>query len=196
MQEKLELIPYIWPVTRYAVSEFFKRILSDSVKIKSSHGEIIGFEMSSPFGFRYKNFLGVPYAKPPIGNLRFKVSKTLLSRRSSSSIHFEIVFQDPEPLEPWTQPLRATRETTPSQKDVFVSRYVGMEDCLHMNIYTKDVKPIVLQPVMVYLYGGSFIFGSNAKYLYNPEYLLRKDVVVIVINYRLGIFGKNQDCDT
>lgn len=43
---------------------------------------------------------------------------------------------------------------------------------------------------MVFLHGGAFMFGSNSKDVYNPEYLLRKDVVVIVVNYRLGIFGK------
>lgn len=73
---------------------------------------------------------------------------------------------------------------------MFFARYVGSEDCLHLNIYTKNVNPKVLYPVMVFLHGGAFVFGSNSKDFYNPEYLLRKDVVVVVVNYRLGIFGK------
>lgn len=43
---------------------------------------------------------------------------------------------------------------------------------------------------MVWVHGGAFILGSNSKDFYNPEFLLRKDVVVIAINYRLGCFGE------
>lgn len=43
---------------------------------------------------------------------------------------------------------------------------------------------------MVWIHGGAFILGSNSKDFYNPEFLLRKDVVLIAINYRLGCFGK------
>lgn len=43
---------------------------------------------------------------------------------------------------------------------------------------------------MLWIHGGAFIMGSNSKEMYNPELLLRKDVVVICINYRLGAFGK------
>lgn len=93
-------------------------------------------------------------------------------------------------MDPWTEPFRARHETEPCQKDVVVPRCMGSEDCLHMNIYTKNLNPKVLYPVMVYLFGGAFMFGSKSKDVYNPEYLLRKDVVVIVINYRIGIFGK------
>lgn len=45
-------------------------------------------------------------------------------------------------------------------------------------------------PVMVFFHGGAFMFGSNTKDLYSPEYLLRKDVLLVVVNYRLGAFGK------
>ncbi|KAG4069037.1 hypothetical protein HA402_008348 [Bradysia odoriphaga] len=168
MKDDLELVPYIWPAVLYKIAEYLKRKLGESVTIKSSLGEIIGVKMSSSEGFNYINFLGVPYAKPPIGSLRFK---------------------DPEPLDAWTQPFRACSETTASQKDAVTRRLMGTEDCLHMNIYTKDLSPKVLRPVMVFLHGGAFVFGSNSKDAYNPEYLLRKDVVVIVVNYRLGIFG-------
>lgn len=73
MSEKLELCTYLWPLATYKISEFLKRMFGESVKIKSSHGEIIGTKMSSTYGFHYFNFLGVPYGKPPVGTLRFKV---------------------------------------------------------------------------------------------------------------------------
>lgn len=66
---------------------------------------------------------------------------------------------------------------------------MGAEDCLHLSVYTKDLKPSTLRPVMVWIHGGGYFLGNNAKELYNPEILLRNDVVLITINYRLGAFG-------
>lgn len=43
---------------------------------------------------------------------------------------------------------------------------------------------------MVWIHGGAFILGSNSKDFYNPEFLLRKDIILIAVNYRLGAFGK------
>lgn len=73
MKEQLELVSYMWPLATYKISEFFKRIFGESVTIKSSHGEIVGVKIHSPYGFHYMNFLGIPYGKPPVGKLRFKV---------------------------------------------------------------------------------------------------------------------------
>lgn len=76
------------------------------------------------------------------------------------------------------------------QKDLVSHKTTGNENCLHLSVYTTDIKPDKLKPVMVWIHGGAFILGSNSKDYYNPEYLLRKDVVVITVNYRLGAFGK------
>lgn len=109
--------------------------------------------------------------------------------------------------------LTTTSESLACQRDIFTKRFCGVEDCLHLNVYTKqkigsyqapsekaskDVTDSIsfapdrtaLLPVMVFFHGGAFMFGSNAKDLYNPEYLLRKDVVVVAVNYRLGAFGE------
>lgn len=74
MKDQLQLATYLWPIAAYKISEFFKRIFGEFVTIKSSHGPITGVKMSSNLGFHYINFLGIPYAKPPTGDLRFKVS--------------------------------------------------------------------------------------------------------------------------
>lgn len=76
------------------------------------------------------------------------------------------------------------------QTDVVSQRQVGAENCLHLSVYTRDIKPDVLKPVMVWIHGGAFILGSNSKDIFNPEFLLRNDVVVITINYRLGAIGE------
>lgn len=68
-------------------------------------------------------------------------------------------------------------------------RVLGNEDCLHMSCFTRDVKPASLKPVMIWFHGGGFVNGSNAKEMYNPEYLLRNDIVMFSVNFRLGAFG-------
>lgn len=77
-----------------------------------------------------------------------------------------------------------------SQRDLVFGQHMGNENCLHLNIYTRELAPEVLRPVMVWIHGGAFIAGSNAKEMYDPELILRKDIVFIAINYRLGVFGE------
>lgn len=66
---------------------------------------------------------------------------------------------------------------------------MGQEDCLRLNVYTKNLTPAKSYPVMVYIHGGGFIYGSNSKDIWNPEYLLQKDVILIVPSFRIGAFG-------
>lgn len=72
---------------------------------------------------------------------------------------------------------------------------VGSEDCLFLNVFTPQVllasgcESNSLKPVMVWIHGGGFIMGSSKTELYGPEYLLTEDIVLVTINYRLGIFG-------
>merc|ERR1719193_2031688 len=66
------------------------------------------------------------------------------------------------------------------------------EDCLILNIYTPDVKQPIL-PVMVFIHGGGFIFGSGSDY--DGSWLAKEGVVVVTINYRLGLFGFYADSD-
>lgn len=72
----------------------------------------------------------------------------------------------------------------PLQKKV-----VGSEDSLFLNVFTKDVKPKNLLPVMVYIYGGAFQTGSSTTAIYSPDFLLMADVVVVTFNYRVGALG-------
>lgn len=90
--------------------------------------------------------------------------------------------------------LQATSESMAVQQDIFFKKTAGTEDCLHLNVYTKELgqqstESQTLRPVMVWFHGGAFIFGSNTKDIYNPEFLLKRDIVLVVVNYRLGAFG-------
>lgn len=70
---------------------------------------------------------------------------------------------------------------------MFSSEFIGTEDCLFLNIYTPNLEKSL--PVMVYIHGGGFNGGSGNSDLYSPEYLVRNDVVVVTLNYRLGPIG-------
>lgn len=64
----------------------------------------------------------------------------------------------------------------------------GGEDCLFVNVYTKHAGEVdAKRPVLVWIHGGAFIFGANK--IYGPKYIMEEDVVLVVINYRLNIFG-------
>lgn len=113
----------------------------------------------------HRLFTGVPYAAPPVGELRW---------------------QPPAPVAPWTG-LRDATQPGPfciqdGQPDL------GSEDCLTLSVWTPPVDPGVRRPVLVWIHGGGFINGHND--MYDAARLAsRGGLVVVAINYRLGAFG-------
>lgn len=71
---------------------------------------------------------------------------------------------------------------------LFLKQYIGDENCLFLNVYTPNLDGEFL-PVMVFIHGGAFLFGSGNSNLYGGDYLVEKDVVVVTINYRVGPLG-------
>ncbi|KAF5273123.1 hypothetical protein FQA39_LY07613 [Lamprigera yunnana] len=121
-------------------------------------------------GRNYYSFQGIPYAKPPIGTLRFKA---------------------PQPAEPWLGVKDATKPGKISlSADPYNSKDIGSEDCLYLNVYTPELpkSDTLLKPVMVWIHGGGFIMGSSTV-LCGPEFLITKHVVIVTIAYRLGLAG-------
>ncbi|CAH0546940.1 unnamed protein product [Brassicogethes aeneus] len=125
-------------------------------------GKILGKNERTLSNKTYHSFEGIPFAKPPLGLLRF---------------------EPPQPNEKWNGTLLAKT----NKSSCIQYNDDGSEDCLYLNIYTPNLTQNL--PVMVWIYGGAFVSGDGSKELYNPEYLLEEDVVVVNINYRLGIFG-------
>lgn len=74
----------------------------------------------------------------------------------------------------------------------FTKMVMGNEDCLYLNVYTTELNPDEKRAVMVWIHGGAFVFGSGNDDTYGPDYLVEKDVVVVTINYRLGVFGSSE----
>ncbi|MGH3931783.1 MAG: carboxylesterase/lipase family protein [Pseudonocardiaceae bacterium] len=115
----------------------------------------------------YRLFQGIPFAAPPVGELRWV---------------------DPQPVVPWTQPRDAT---TPGNVCAQVASHVAdiaseNEDCLYLNVIAPDAaQPL---PVMVWIHGGTGANGAGS-YFDAHRLALGGDVMVVTINYRLGIFG-------
>ncbi|XP_033727810.1 carboxylesterase 1C-like [Pecten maximus] len=120
-------------------------------------------------------FRNIPYAKPPIGNLRFE--KTV-------------------PIEPWTETLDGTAFGPSCLQDINVlpelwenaDNNITSEDCLQLNVYVPGaVSTTSKKPVMFWIHGGGFQVGNG--WSLDPSFLVLKDVIVVTINYRLGVFG-------
>jgi para-nitrobenzyl esterase len=118
-------------------------------------------------------FKGVPYAAPPVGALRWR---------------------EPQRVEAWDGVRKAT-EFGPRcmQGKIFgdlVFRDAGpSEDCLFLNVWTPTTSAKARLPVMVWIHGGGLQAGSTSEPRQDGEILAHKGVVVVSMNYRLGIFG-------
>ena len=71
----------------------------------------------------------------------------------------------------------------------FKKKFEGSDDSMHINVFTKDLKPATPYAVMVFIYGGAFKTGSSSTENYGPDFLLKHDVILVTFNYRLGAFG-------
>lgn len=120
-----------------------------------------------------QKYFGIPFAKPPIGELRWKA---------------------PQPAENWSG-VKETKDFGPRsvQRLVFGdmnSRSNGVsEDCLYLNVWTPASRNTKNLPVLVYFFGGGFVAGDGSEPRYDGENMAKEGIVVVTINYRLGIFG-------
>jgi para-nitrobenzyl esterase len=120
-------------------------------------------------------FKGIPYAKPPVGELRWKA---------------------PQPAPDWSGTRAATefgpvcmQEPYPQTSPYYSPLEKVSEDCLYLNVWTAAKSASDKRPVMFWIHGGSYTRGTGATPTYNGEVLAKKGVVVVTINYRLGMFG-------
>jgi len=122
----------------------------------------------------YQSFLGIPFAQPPVGDLRWRA---------------------PQPRAAFTEPFIATQFGNGcTQFSPVTQVFVANEDCLFLNIWrpSGDKLPDVDSklPVMVYIHGGAFSFGAGSEPPYNGSELAKtRNVIVVSLNYRLSYLG-------
>ncbi|GAB7340887.1 hypothetical protein MBLNU457_7241t1 [Dothideomycetes sp. NU457] len=136
-------------------------------------------------------FLGIPYAAPPVGNLRFAPPAAFHGFRDYVASSFS-----PSCPETPSKPVHYPNETAQGQRIIsyFGSQFnhTQSEDCLTLNVWSKPTPRACAakKPILIYFYGGRWSIGDTITPFYNGQYLASaEDVVVVTINYRINIFG-------
>ena len=143
----------------------------DMTRISMNQGEIEG--VASPYDSSVHVFKAIPYAKPPVGNLRWK---------------------PPVQAEPWAGVFKAESFAASCYQEQNTSTFVWRreafevsEDCLYLNIWSAENAKNA--PVMVWFHGGAHTSGQGHSTIFDGTELAKHGVVLVTINYRLGPFG-------
>jgi para-nitrobenzyl esterase len=143
---------------------------ANPLQVKTDKGKVEGVLTTDG---KVRAFKGIPFAAPPVGDLRWR---------------------EPQPMAKW-KGVRAAKEfgshcmQSATYQDMIFHDPGASEDCLTLNVWAPaDAKPGTL-PVMVWLYGGGFAGGSTSEARQDGQFLARRNVVIVSMNYRLGIFG-------
>ncbi|CAH2002359.1 unnamed protein product [Acanthoscelides obtectus] len=136
-------------------------------QVETKIGKVEGTWRTSFNGRKYAAFEGIPYAKPPIGDLRFK---------------------EPEPIESWSGVWNATRTYVCIQATLHLGQVTGDEDCLYINVYVPKSENEKLLDVVAHIHGGAFMIGSAQEFI-GDKYVMDRDLVIVSFNYRLGALG-------
>ncbi len=141
---------------------------ADRVRIKSGVLESTTTESS---GLRV--FRGIPFAAPPVGELRW---------------------QAPQPAKRWRGARNADKFSPGCMQNIVFADVIGRgegfsEDCLYLNVWTPARSAREGLPVLVYIYGGGYMVGDASEARYDGANMARQGMVVVTPNYRLGLFG-------
>ena len=135
--------------------------------VKTRYGILCGERKTG-----FSQFLGVPFAEAPVGELRFR---------------------KPQPLKPW-QGIRQANEyadycVQPGKADTASKKAKGSEDCLYLNIYTPSCDGKA-RPTVIWIHGGGYLTGTGSSVIkFGGKMAADYDIVVVSIQYRLGAFG-------
>ncbi|MFV5690941.1 carboxylesterase/lipase family protein [Flavobacterium sp. LT1R49] len=140
------------------------------VQITTANGIIEGeFDVKT----NIQSFKGIPFAQPPVGNLRWKA---------------------PQALTNWPG-VKQTKKFGPRAIQSYIFGDMGFrsdgtsEDCLYLNVWSPAKSANEKLPVLVYFYGGGFAAGDGSENRYDGENMAKKGIVTLTVNYRLGIWG-------
>jgi para-nitrobenzyl esterase len=148
-------------------------VLASIIALTASVVQIDTGRISGTTQSGVSSYKGIPYAAPPVGNLRWR---------------------PPQPVASWTG-TRPADKVGPLCKQIINTGDNGVgpppdsEDCLNLDVYTPAKAGKAKLPVMFWIHGGGYVNGSGTANLYNGTELARQGVVLVSINYRLGRFG-------
>ena len=150
-----------------AISMPINVFAADNCSVKTRYGTFNGFVDKQGV----KTWLGIPFAQPPVGKLRWRA---------------------PQPLKPSNKTFDAKKFGFTACQDIDENEGSSgnpqSEDCLTLNIWTRGEKKNL--PVMVFIHGGGFQNGGSSDPLYNgSNFAATNDVIIVTINYRLNVFG-------
>lgn len=151
-------------------AQLSKNTYSLDVQVKTKNGVLEGeFDTRS----KVASFKGIPFALPPVGDLRWKA---------------------PQEPKSWSGVLQAKQfgpkaVQTPIFGDMGFRSNGMSEDCLYLNVWSPNPKEGAKLPVLVYFFGGGFMAGDGSEPRYDGEAMAKKGIVSVTINYRLNVFG-------
>ncbi|XP_042856635.1 juvenile hormone esterase-like [Penaeus japonicus] len=145
--------------------------------VRVTQGLVSGVEEETTNGRSFHSYYGIPFAEPPLGDLRLK---------------------DPVASEPWAGVRAGSEQPQPCLQipllpsvmgiRVTADQLTGSEDCLYLNVFTPAGRePDAALPVMVWIHGGGYFSGAAVEF--QPHVLLNHDIVLVVLQYRLGVLG-------
>ncbi len=140
-------------------------------RVRTANGIV---ESSVPPNEGVRSFKGLPFAQPPVGDLRWR---------------------EPQPVQNWTGPRSADKFGPSCMQRLspgadYWLRGDGMsEDCLYLNVWTPAKSGREKLPVLVYIFGGGFQNGDGSEPRYDGERMARKGIVAVSVNYRTNVFG-------
>ncbi|CAH1398679.1 unnamed protein product [Nezara viridula] len=154
--------------TTFALLFAVYTLAEEQVVVHTAAGKVGGHWNTSRGGRKFLSFLKIPYALPPVGNLRFKPP---VEMKSWSNIRNAT---DPGP---WCLQYN-TYEINP--------KVLGEENCLYLSVYTHSITS--KNAVIIHFHGGGFFSGTGPRRS-QPNYMMDEDVVIVDLNYRLGFLG-------
>lgn len=146
----------------------FERPPCSTPDVGTKSGLLCGNIIGTSGGKAVNAYLGIPFAESTAGRNRWRA---------------------PAPRAPWEGVLRATR-TGPACPQTGETIYPESEDCLYLNVWVPAEASPAPRAVMVFIYGGAFVYGYDAQPLYDGAYTAGNgDVIVVNVNYRVGALG-------
>ena len=140
--------------------------------VNTNAGKVAGFKEG-----RVNVFKGIPFAAPPVGDLRWKAPQKVQAWTGiKDCVQFGAspVQAEPIPFMCWSE-------------EFLIPKKPIDEDCLYLNVWSKSTP--IKKPVLVYIYGGGFRSGGAGCAIYDGKEMAEKDIVFVSINYRVGVFG-------